>query len=323
MQARAVRFPKISSAAIHIAVTLAIGATASANRITANGTGIKAARSGNVISQNEVSSNTTVGIVFTGVLNQNRITQNSIYGNTGLGIDLGGAGVTANDGATSAGSSNNGMDYPVVTSAMLNGSTLTLRGYFRASDAVTFAFSLNTTYSGVNFADVPDIVFNTDGAQTNLPGSFVIYAHTFTAQSAGQVSFSSTDASVPALNGWNVVFYRDSNGDGKLNAGEPAISGPVALTAGETVSILIKEFIPADASFNAQDKLTVTASFVYANTTPTISSTASRADVTTVGNPVTAGLTLVKAVDKQTARPGDTITYTITSLTTAAMSSVM
>lgn len=611
----------IISSNARIAVTLGTGATASANRITANGTGIKVAGSGNTISQNEVLSNTTAGIVFSGALNQNRITQNSIYGNMGLGIDLGATGVTANDGTTSAGSSNNGMDYPVVTSAMLNGSTLTLRGYIgsapgqsafggatmeifkadnspadqngaviagdglsvphgegrtylgtitaaadgtfsttltvsglalsdtitatatdasgntsefgaialvtsfqagqvsgfvyldanhnalrdtaeagtgltlfakifpaanpagpaqqavavnsatgayafsnvspgnytiiiddnstlsdvtptlpagwsgtdfasrkrtpvgvtsapiadqnfglihamaltgrvfsdtgsgggvandgmqngleaglgnvavkltdntgatlydsavtngngdyvlllpqtlaagttlkvmetngvntvssggnagttggtysRASDMVTFAFSLNTTYSGVNFANVPDIVFNTDGAQTNLPGSFVIYAHTFTVQSAGQVSFSLSDAAVPAQSGWSAMLYRDSNGDGKLNTGEPAITGPITLAAGETVSILIKQFIPADAPFNAQDKLSVTASFVYANTTPALSSTASRADVTTVGNPVTAGLTLIKAVDKQTARPGDTITYTI------------
>jgi len=44
---------------------------------------------------------------------------------------------------------------------------------------------------------------------------------------------------------------------------------------------------------------------------PPLARTNSRTALTLVGNPTTAGLTLVKAVDKSTALPGETITYTL------------
>ena len=54
---------------------------------------------------------------------------NSIYGNTGLGIDLGGDGVTANNGTINASLPNYGMDFPVIVYARLNGTSLTVNGY--------------------------------------------------------------------------------------------------------------------------------------------------------------------------------------------------
>ncbi|MCK7514193.1 MAG: hypothetical protein MZV70_66040 [Desulfobacterales bacterium] len=46
-----------------------------------------------------------------------------------MGIDLGDNGVTVNDGAKTANQPNLLMDYPVVTSATISGSTLTVAGY--------------------------------------------------------------------------------------------------------------------------------------------------------------------------------------------------
>ncbi len=54
---------------------------------------------------------------------------NRIHSNTLRGIDLGNNGVTANDGAKTAGQPNLYMDYPVFTSAALSGTTLTVSGY--------------------------------------------------------------------------------------------------------------------------------------------------------------------------------------------------
>jgi|Deesub1362A_J573_1020465.scaffolds.fasta_scaffold02718_3 uncharacterized repeat protein (TIGR01451 family) len=67
----------------------------------------------------------------------NRISENSLFDNGGLGIDLcdgcgsqdNGNGVTYNDGAYDSYGPNKEIDYPVITTAVLNGNTLHLEGY--------------------------------------------------------------------------------------------------------------------------------------------------------------------------------------------------
>jgi len=89
---------------------------------------------------NLLSGNGTVGVGVSGAGTGNAILGNSIYGNTGIGIDLGLNGVTANDGAKTAGQPNLYMDFPVFTSTFLNGSTLTVTGYVgSAPNQATFA----------------------------------------------------------------------------------------------------------------------------------------------------------------------------------------
>ncbi len=76
----------------------------------------------NVISGNGAGIQLSIG-------SGNRIVGNSIYGNTGLGIDLGfDSLVNPNDGTT-GGTSNNGMDYPVITGAALSGGSLRVEGF--------------------------------------------------------------------------------------------------------------------------------------------------------------------------------------------------
>jgi uncharacterized repeat protein (TIGR01451 family) len=77
----------------------------------------------NVISANSTGIGLHTG--STGTL----IRRNAIYDNTGLGIDHGfNSAVDPNDGAVGAGS-NNGLDYPVITSALLGSGTLSVTGY--------------------------------------------------------------------------------------------------------------------------------------------------------------------------------------------------
>jgi hypothetical protein len=54
---------------------------------------------------------------------------NAIYGDANPGIDLGNDGVTANTGSEDSALPNDGMNYPVITLAALNGNTLTVAGY--------------------------------------------------------------------------------------------------------------------------------------------------------------------------------------------------
>lgn len=184
--------------------------------------------------------------------------------------------------------------------------------YDRAADAISFTHTPGTSYTGLDFGDVPGNVFTTDGQQAAQPGATVVYAHTFTAGSSGSVTFSTLAAPSPdTVTTWSRVIHRDTNSNGQLDSGEPVINGPVALAAGETISILVKEYVPADAPFNAQNQVTVTAAFAYDTASPPIASDLTRVDLTTVGDATTAGLALLKSVDKETALPGETISYTI------------
>ena len=66
------------------------------------------------------------------------ISKNSTYNNSGLGIDLrdiGPSGVTANDGVLVTNFGNAGTDYPIITSATLEGSTLKVKGYVGSNPA--------------------------------------------------------------------------------------------------------------------------------------------------------------------------------------------
>jgi CSLREA domain-containing protein len=80
----------------------------------------------------------------------NRILGNQIYGNGLLGIDLAANGVTANDGTRSAGQPNLLMDYPVFTSVVISGTTLTVSGY------------IGTAPADIDFANTRVEVFESD-----------------------------------------------------------------------------------------------------------------------------------------------------------------
>ncbi|MEW6161256.1 MAG: DUF11 domain-containing protein, partial [Verrucomicrobiota bacterium] len=184
--------------------------------------------------------------------------------------------------------------------------------YSVATDELAFTYSAATAYTGIQFGNVPENQFNTDGQQSGLPGTVVFYTHTFVAGTAGQVTFILGAAASPANTGWSEAIFRDSNGNSQIDAGEPMITGPLTVAADEKVALIVKEFIPANAPFNAQNQLTITARFAFIGSTPALLASYARTDLTTVGTPTTAGLTLLKNVDKSTALPGETITYTIT-----------
>jgi uncharacterized repeat protein (TIGR01451 family) len=200
------------------------------------------------------------------------------------------------------------------------GTTTGATGYDRTADTTTFTFAAGTSYTGVNFADVPPNSFTTDGAQNGLPGTNVNYPHTFTAGTGGSVVFSTTNVATPALAGWQNTIYRDSNCDGLLQTGEASgpLTGATVVTAGQQVCIVVREFIPAGAPSGARDQISVTAGFTYTNANPALNASTVRADITTVGLPTSAGLQLVKTVSSPTALPGAILTYTITYTNTSS-----
>ncbi len=182
--------------------------------------------------------------------------------------------------------------------------------YNRNSDTITFTNLTGTTYTGVNFSDVPANQFMIDNSQTVTAGSVIFYTHSFVAGSGGVVTFSTQHLSSPTSANWSNIIYLDQNGNGIIDNNDSVINGPLTVTASEQpVQIIIKEFAPTNATDNAQDLITVRADFVYTNTTPTLTSSYYHTDLTTIST--SAGMKIIKTVDKTYAKPGEILLYTI------------
>ena len=185
--------------------------------------------------------------------------------------------------------------------------------YDLPADTISFAYTAGSTYTGLKFGDARGVSFTGEDSKSGTIGSSVFYPHVFTAQTAGTVSFSTTQLPAPSNAAWSVVTFRDSNGNGQLDGGDAQITGPLAVVAGTPITIFLQNFIPTTAANGAQDKLTVTATF-----TPTSGpvQTLSRSDLTTVA--ANQGLLLSKTVDKSTAKSGEILLYTVTYRNTGA-----
>ena len=70
--------------------------------------------------------------------------------------------------------------------------------------------------------------------------------------------------------------------------------------------------VPPGAPNGTQDQVVLTATFNYDNASPALESTHTVTDLTRVGTATTAGLDLVKEVDKTSAKSSDNVTYTVT-----------
>jgi CSLREA domain-containing protein len=104
--------------------------TAAANNVV----GGTAAGAGNLITGNggagvSIVQNTAIG---------NRVSGNSITANGGLGIDLGGAGVTPNDANDGDTGPNNLQNFPVLSSAVITGSMVSVQGTINSTANTVF-----------------------------------------------------------------------------------------------------------------------------------------------------------------------------------------
>ena len=138
------------------------GTTTSAANVIANNT------------QNGVTALSGIGNAFLG---------NAIYSNTLLGINLGTAGVTANDVGDGDTGANNLQNFPVLTSANSNASGTTIVGSLNSN--------ANTTYRIEFFANRPAVA---DAA--NGEGERYLGYTTVTTNGSGNASFNTTLANV-------------------------------------------------------------------------------------------------------------------------------
>src|SRR5262249_9769025 len=88
---------------------------------------------GNVIAYNQGNGVTAVGVSVGNV-----IRGNSIFNNDGLGIDLGGDGVTPNDPLDADPGPNGLQNFPVITSASGDGGQTVVQGTLNSTPGTTF-----------------------------------------------------------------------------------------------------------------------------------------------------------------------------------------
>jgi CSLREA domain-containing protein len=140
--------------------------------------GIDIASSGNTVGgtsaalRNVIANNVPFGVRVTAGTG-NRLIRNSVFSNSGLGIDLGGAGITGNDAGDGDGGANLQQNFPVLTSAPPGGAV---------------AGTLNST---PNTAFTIDLFSNaTCDASGNGEGVTYFGSPTATTNAAGNASFS-------------------------------------------------------------------------------------------------------------------------------------
>jgi len=182
--------------------------------------------------------------------------------------------------------------------------------YARGPDAVTFMPAAGAVSTGVAFGDVPANALQPNGARAGIPGAVVVHPHVFTAGSAGTVSFTLSQSPSPAIPGWSATLVQDLDCDSGLDAGEPVVAAPLAVSAGQTLCLLVRHQIPAGAPDGAVEAVAIDAGFDYTNAAPALAASVTASDVTTVSGG--GALEVVKTVDLVSARSGDVLTYTIT-----------
>ena len=148
-------------------------------------------------------------------------------------------------------------------------------------------------------------------SRLNAPaGGIVDLAHTITAGTAGQASL---DAEVPA--GWTAVFYRDLNQNGELDGNDTRLtSADLALDpdipGSDIVPVITRVFVPPSAPAGNQFAVIFTLRQTLSGTVIVSESVVSNSILVLAS--ATGMMRLIKEVDLAQARPGETVTYTIT-----------
>ena len=100
---------------------------------------------------NKIAFNGGAGVAITGSGQGNAIRGNSIFSNTGLGIDLGGNGVTPNDDSDSDSGVNNLQNFPVITGVLSSSNSTTIQGSLKSLPDTTFQIDFYSNASCGSF----------------------------------------------------------------------------------------------------------------------------------------------------------------------------
>jgi len=147
-------------------------------------------------------------------------------------------------------------------------------------------------------AEVCGVDVEGGGDKEGVPGQIVYVPFTVTNTGNGENTFTlSTNGT------YTKTIYLDENQNGVADPGESAVTS-VTLGMGETANLVVAVEVPANASAGDQDNFALTAT----GTDPGDCSDSADATVTVISD---ALIQANKQVDKDTAAPGDVLTFTI------------
>lgn len=184
--------------------------------------------------------------------------------------------------------------------------------YSRDTDELRFNAEAGTRYQGLNFADVAGGVLRPQHQGYAAPGGSVIYGHEFSVGTEGSVRFSVENPHPQ----WRSKLYTDTNCNGRLDSGDKPLQAAVKMKPFSRHCVLMQVQAPADANEGDSATLTLQADFEFTGATPELSKKYSVADVTIVST-ATAGISLEKYTNKQQAKPGDTMVFTLRYVNTS------
>jgi uncharacterized repeat protein (TIGR01451 family) len=173
---------------------------------------------------------------------------------------------------------------------------------FQDPGGQSFTVSSNTV--NIVVGQVAGVDLTPPRVSTADPGKVVAFPHTLQNIGNGTDSFT---VSTRSSTGWPVTVYRDANGNGALDPGESAVSGPVALAMGASTALIVAVNVPGLANVRG---LTDTVDVVV--TSRFDPAAADSLDDLLQIRSVGIAVELDKSVDRTTATPGDVLTYTIT-----------
>jgi hypothetical protein len=206
---------------------------------------------GNSIGGNVIAHSGEAGVAVTGGTGH-RIAGNSVHSNGGLGIDLGDDGVTANDDLDSDSGPNGLSNYPVISFADLDGSTLLVQGTLSAVPNAIYDIeiflSADADPSGFGEGSLPVAV--TDVATDTVTGDASFSVNTTVPEGAGRfVTATATD-----------IFGPQSTSE--FSPAVPAASG--SPTVADVVALLLGLIsdpgnldVNSDGTVDAADVVTV------------------------------------------------------------------
>ncbi len=157
---------------------------------------------------NKIAFNGGPGVVISGSGQGNAVRGNSIFSNTGLGIDLGGNGVTPNDDGDADTGANNLQNFPVITGVLSSSNSTTIQGTLKSLPSTTFQLDFFSNAAvdpsgngeGATFFGTTSVNTNANGDATinaiipaGLPAGRVITA-TATDPNGNTSEFSAADA---------------------------------------------------------------------------------------------------------------------------------
>ncbi|MBL8268159.1 hypothetical protein [Steroidobacter sp.] len=183
--------------------------------------------------------------------------------------------------------------------------------YLRAQDTIAFSYAPALPYANLNFGVVPAPVLIGQAIQGASAADSVWFSHRFIAGTTSQTTFTAEYIGVPTVTAPQVVIYLDANNNAKLDAGEAPLLTPVALLAGQSVSLLLKVGVPVGEPLGANAQVALHAATSYTNAAPALTLTITALDALQTLAVDAGVLQLTKLADKSVAIPGTVIVYSI------------